>query len=56
MYEFAKAIHRDRVDDAKHRRFVSSLPKCRTWELGGYRITFQKRPAPARGALLNQAR
>lgn len=56
MYEFAKAIHQERLREAEHHRMVSSLPKCRSWELGSYKITFQKRPAPARGALLNQAR
>ncbi|MBW3666632.1 MAG: hypothetical protein KY394_03445 [Actinobacteria bacterium] len=43
MYEFARAIHDERLREAEHRRIASSLPKCRSWELGSYRITIQRR-------------
>jgi hypothetical protein len=43
MYEFAKVIQDERLREAEHRRIASSLPKCRSWELGGYKITIQRR-------------
>lgn len=42
MYEFARVIHDERLREAEHRRVVSSLPKCRSWELGSYKITIQR--------------
>jgi len=43
MYEFAKVIQDERLREAEHRRIASSLPKCRSWELGSYKITIQRR-------------
>jgi hypothetical protein len=43
MYEFARVIHNERLREAEQRRLVSSLPKCRSWELGSYKITVQRR-------------
>lgn len=56
MYEFAKVIQEERLREANHRRVVSSLPKCRSWELGSYKITLEKTPAPGRGIVLSQDR
>jgi hypothetical protein len=56
MYEFARAIHDERLREAQHRRVVISLPKCRSWELGSYKFTLQRSPEPARGFGLNQVR
>lgn len=43
MYELAKVIQEERLREAEHRRIASSLPKCRSWELGSYKITIQRR-------------
>ena len=42
MYEFARLIQNERLREAEQRRLVSSLPKCRTWELGNYKVTVQR--------------
>lgn len=42
MYEFARVIQDERIREAEHRRLASSLPRCRSWELGGYKITIQR--------------
>lgn len=43
MYEYAKVIQDERIREADRFRIASSLPKCRSWELGNYKITIKRR-------------
>lgn len=43
MYEYAKVIQDERIREADRYRMASSLPKCRSWELGSYKITIRRR-------------
>ena len=43
MYEYAKVIQDERIREADRYRIASSLPKCRSWELGNYKITIRRR-------------
>jgi len=42
MYEIVRVIQNERLREAEQRRLVSSLPRCRSWELGNYTVTVRR--------------